>query len=160
MRCTGPFGRGTDRGIDAERPFVSDSASLEFKPLLGGRGTFRFIAICEFSFLPAPADDGLGALLLLLGVRLDGFALKLCGGRGTDRPAGAGVRPVPALVTALCAPSFPRAVELTEFMGFSPPRDTAARDAAGGVMWLTVDRANAPAAGLAAVSPGRAPSVA
>lgn len=43
---------------------------------------------------------------------------------------------------------------------FSLARDIAVREAAGGVMRLTVDRENAPAAGLVALSPGRDPSMA
>jgi hypothetical protein len=84
-------GRGTDRdrgeleGATAPGLAPAEGAENDRTPLCGGRGTFWFIAIC-------------GALRLatagLLIPRFDiapAFELpRLCGGRGTDRPAGAG----------------------------------------------------------------------
>jgi hypothetical protein len=83
-------GRGTDRDKGelegAIAPGLAPAgAENDLTLLCGGRGTFWFIAIC-------------GALRFatagLLTPRFDiapGFELpRLCGGRGTDRPAGAG----------------------------------------------------------------------
>lgn len=79
--------------------------------LVGGRGTLRFIAIVEVPFL-APAVDGARGTVVrvpaLLATRFE-LPLKLCGGRGTYRPPGAGVRE--ALLIAPREASFPRAIE-------------------------------------------------
>jgi hypothetical protein len=156
VRCTGPVGRGTDRVAEAERPLVSDGENREVVPLLGGLGTLRFMAICEFSFLAAPFAYGLGALPVPLAPRAaDEFALKLCGGRGTYLPAGAGVRAKLLLFAPLCAAKFwfPRSVELPllRVPTLSLARAVAARDAAGGVIRLTVEREKAAEDGLAEV---------
>lgn len=162
MRCTGPFGRGTLRGELA--------VGAVLRALVDGPGTLRFIAVCEGSVLTAPPDEGgrgtFRPTVPPFALRLGEPLLRLCGGRGTLRPAGAGVRVALASLAeapVLCGVSGPRAVELPALRAaaFSPPRETAERaDAAGGVMRLTVGRENAAEDGRAAVSPLRPPSMA
>lgn len=96
-------------------------------------------------------------------MRLDEFPLTLCGGRGTYRPPDSGVRAAPAFAVGPPAgTAFPRTTEVSEprIAVFSLLRGMIERDAAGAVIRLNVERENAPADGLAAVSPGRFPNIA
>ena len=159
-------GRGTDRELGEDNAGV-----LGFE----NEGTLRFMAI-SLSPLdrPVDADGGLGTLRLgealplgPLPVAAGGFR-KLCGGRGTDRPADPGVA---VALPCLCgmradAVSEPRDIAVPSLRGdaipvlrvaWFPSGDWAL---AGGVMRLIVGRENADCEGLAAVSPARAPSTA
>jgi hypothetical protein len=107
--------------------------------LVGGRGTDRGIgdAADGFADLPAESDPA------------------LCGGRGTERPAGCGMD-----LALLDAPSGPRladgAAVLRAVPGFCEAVDL--EKLAGGLILLTVGREVTPADGLAAGWPAFDPS--
>ena len=134
-----------------EEPKLGDGELFPKRPdmLAGGRGTLWFIAICEGSFRAPLIADPLGdegrgtlrpklSLLPLPKPRFAGAAAeepKLCGGRGTLRPAGPGDDIPPGRAAEV---SGPRGTEL-----FVPREAVAPKDRlveAGGVIRLTVGR--------------------
>jgi len=145
-----PYERGTEdifgtvlRALIVGRPTLPS----------GGRGTLRFMPAC-------------GALLRfgVVGVapRFD-IALelpRLCGGRGTLRPAGCGTD----LALLGCSPRFAGDVTVLRAIGVPLLRDEAAADVGpdevlGGVIRLTVGREAAAADGCAAGNPAFGPSM-
>jgi len=159
-------GRGTDRDRgDAEDILPPDRAiglldgsAIDLKPPCGGRGMLRFIAICVVSeragseVTPRPKNPRLDMAAGLLFPRL-------CGGRGTKRPPGAGmevalvVRPAgvrPAGWVVLRAPGFPRAREAVA---------AGLDEIAGGVILLKVGREAVDRDGWAAGEPVFGPSL-
>jgi hypothetical protein len=139
-------GRGTDRDIDDAEPLLVDEGpSYDRMLLCGGRGTPRFMAICDGSVRDWAGEAlPMGRSPMPPRLKLPAF----CGGRGTLRPAGDGIDRV--CVCGACGvddPAF-RPLEVS-------PRAAAIwlaaalDDTAGGVMRLTVGRENAPEAGRA-----------
>lgn len=153
-----PVGRGTalpeERPIDDDPrlprdPFDGsrDSIPLRLLKLDGGRGTLWLNAIWVFSLRPADVPAR--------GPKL--CELMLCGGRGTKWPPGA-IDDI-----EFPRPSGPRAIELSPRTGevLGPRTEPATpRDAAGGVMRLTVGRENELLCGLAAGIPALGPRLA
>jgi hypothetical protein len=137
VRCTGPFGRGTERELVVE---PGSDGVRELNPL-GGRGTLWFIAICEFSPRVPAEVEGRGTFDEAFPIRVDELLPRLCGGRGTKRPAGAGVRIFSAFAAVRFAGVvFARGTEDCALRLNEPSlaRVIALRDAAGGVMRLNV----------------------
>jgi hypothetical protein len=146
-------GRGTERDIGEVDGVAAPDLALEGSdsdrtPFCGGRGTLWFMAICagcdgafrlDIAGLLAPWFDIAAGLELL----------KLCGGRGTKRPAGCGIDLAllddGAATLWAGAPVFCAAVGLEEL--------------AGGVIRLIVGREATAADGLAAGSPAFGPSM-
>lgn len=159
-RLTLPIGgRGTDRdageGEEVTPPNLAAEGSDIDLTAFWGRGMFWFIAVC------GPGLPFRPAMVELFTPRVDIAAVlelpRLCGGRGTKRPAGAG-RSLPlfgcpsgarfaadvAAPRAVGVPAFCKADGLAEF--------------AGGVILLTVGREAIAEDGLAAGRPAFGPS--
>jgi len=119
----------------------------------GGRGTLRFMPVC------GALRFGAVALLPRFDIAVELELPRLCGGRGTLRPAGCGMD----LAPTGCSPRFAGDVAVLRAIGVPLLRDEAAADGLdevlGGVIRLTVGRETVAADGCAAGKPAFGPSM-
>jgi hypothetical protein len=156
-----PGGRGTDRapgefeGATAPglAPAPAEGPENGRAPLCGGRGTLLFIATCgalRFAAgLPPPRFDIPAELELP----------RLCGGRGTFRPAGCGID----LALFTCPPRLAAGAPVLRGVGAAVLCEAATAgdgfdELLGGVIRLTVGREASAADGCAAGRPAFGPS--
>lgn len=160
-----PDGRGTLLGVLRPKYGLEDDREGEdiFGTVLralivgrltlpsGGRGTLRFMPVCG-----ALLRFGAIELAPWFDIAVELELPRLCGGRGTLRPAGCGID----LAPLGCSPRFAGNVAVPRAIGVPPLRaEDGLDEVLGGVIRLTVGRETVAADGCAAGKPAFGPNM-